>query len=324
MATLRKRGNKWQAIIRHKSIGTTAKSFSSKSLALKWSLAKEQAIESGAFGRLSPSEVTLGELLDRYLDEITPSKRGADVERRRLKRLIGDDISSCQLDRLSSQAIAKFRDRRLLDGRRTCQYDLILIRHCIKLAINEWGLMLSSNPVDKVKLPPSSRSRDRRLNTGEFDRLEKAACLTQNPHIWPIVVFAIETGMRRGEILGITWECVDFDSRTVHLPITKNGSSRDVPLSSKATQILKGQNERQLPCPFPVTDNAFRLAWDRLRSRAESGDLRFHDLRHEAISRFFEMGLSMPEVALISGHKDPRMLFRYTHIKPESVLAKLN
>ena len=184
--------------------------------------------------------------------------------------------------------------------------------------------MLSSNPVDKVKLPPSSRSRERRLNTGEFERLEKAAHLTQNPHIWPIVVFAIETGMRRGEILGITWECVDFDSRTVHLPITKNGSSRDVPLSSKATQILKGQNERQLPCPFPVTDNAFRLAWDRLRSRADLGDLRFHDLRHEAISRFFEMGLSMPEVALISGHKDPRMLFRYTHIKPENVLAKLN
>ena len=324
MATLRKRGNKWQAIVRHKSIGTTAKSFSSKSAALKWSVVQEQAIESGAFGCLRPSEVTLGQLLDRYLNEITPSKLGADVERRRLKRLIGDDISSCQLDRLSSQAIAKFRDRRLLDGRRTCQYDLILIRHCIKLAINEWGLMLASNPVDKVKLPSSLRSRDRRLNTGEFERLEKAAHLTQNPHIWPIVVFAIETGMRRGEILGISWECVDFDSRTVHLPITKNGSSRDVPLSSKATQILKGQNERQLPCPFPVTDNAFRLAWDRLRSRADLGDLRFHDLRHEAISRFFEMGLSMPEVALISGHKDPRMLIRYTHIKPENVLAKLN
>ena len=324
MATFRKRGNKWQAIVRHKSIGTTAKSFSSKSAALKWSVVQEQAIESGAFGRLSPSDVTLGELLKRYLDIITPSKRGADVERRRLKRLIGDDISSYQLDRLSSQTIAKFRDRRLLDGRRTCQYDLILIRHCIKLAINEWGLMLSSNPVDKVKLPPSSRSRDRRLNTGEFDRLEKAARLTQNPYIWPIVVFAIETGMRRGEILGITWECVDFDARTVHLPITKNGSSRDVPLSSKATQILKGQTERQLPCPFPVTANAFRLAWDRLRSRADLGDLRFHDLRHEAISRFFEMGLSMPEVALMSGHKDPRMLFRYTHIKPENVLAKLD
>ena len=85
----------------------------------------------------------------------------------------------------------------------------------------------------------------------------------------------------------------------------------------------RGQYRKNLPCPFPVTDNAFRLAWNRLRSRADLGDLRFHDLRHEAISRFFEMGLSMPEVALISGHKDPRMLLRYTHMKAETVLAKL-
>ena len=137
MATIRKRGNKWQAIVRHKSIGTTAKSFSTKSAALRWSVAQETAIESGTLGCLSPSEVTLGELLERYLIEITPSKRGADVERRRLKRLIRDHISSYQLDRLSSQIIAKFRDRRLLDGPRACQYDLILIRHCIRLAINE-------------------------------------------------------------------------------------------------------------------------------------------------------------------------------------------
>jgi integrase len=323
VATIRKRKNKWQAIVRHKSIGTTAKSFFSKSAALKWSIAQEQAIESGTFGCLRPSEVTLGELFERYLDKITPLKRGADVERRRLKRLIRDEISSYQLDRLSSQVVSRFRDRRLLDGRRACQYDLILLRHCIKLAINEWGLMLSSNPVDRVKLPASSRPRDRRLNAGEFDRLEKASRLTQNPYIWTVVVFAIETGMRRSEILNMTWNNVDLDCRRVHLPITKNGSSRDVPLSSKATEVLRGQYRKSLPCPFPVTDNAFRLAWNRLRSRADLGDLRFHDLRHEAISRFFEMGLSMPEVALISGHKDPRMLFRYTHMKAENVLAKL-
>ena len=324
MATIRKRGNKWQAIVRHKSIGTTAKSFSTKSAALRWSVAQETAIESGTFGCLSPSEVTLGELLERYLIEITPSKRGADVERRRLKRLIRDHISSYQLDRLSSQIIAKFRDRRLLDGPRACQYDLILIRHCIRLAINEWGLMLSSNPVDKVKLPPSSKPRNRRLNSGEFEKLEKAARLTQNPHIWPLVVFAIETGMRRSEMLNISWSNVALDARIVHLPLTKNGSSRDVPLSSKASKVLKEQHAKQLTRPFPVSDNAFRLAWDRLRSRANLIDLRFHDLRHEAVSRFFEMGLSMPEVALISGHKDPRMLFRYTHIKPENILVKLN
>ena len=184
--------------------------------------------------------------------------------------------------------------------------------------------MLSSNPVDKVKLPLSSKPRDRRLNCGEFEKLEQAARLTQNPHIWPLVVFAIETGMRLSEMLNISWSNVALDARIVHLPLTKNGSSRDVPLSSKASKVLEEQYAKQLTRPFPITDNAFRLAWDRLRSRANLSDLRFHDLRHEAVSRFFEMGLSMPEVALISGHKDPRMLFRYTHIKPENVLVKLN
>ena len=77
------------------------------------------------------------------------------------------------------------------------------------------------------------------------------------------------------------------------------------------------------PSPFPVTPNGFRLAWDRLRRRAGLSDLRFHDLRHEAISRFFELGLNIPEVAVISGHKDPRMLFRYTHLRAADLVDKI-
>ena len=225
-------------------------------------------------------------------------------------------MSSLKASQLTSQAIAAFRDRRLLDGRRTCHYDLILIRHCLKIAMNEWGLMLSSNPVDRVKMPPSSPARKRRLEVGEFERLGEAAKQTKNPHIWPIIVFAIETGMRRGEILGLEWEHVDLDRRIAFLLLTKNGSSREVPLSAKAAQMLAGQRQRNdTPSPFPVTSNGFRLAWDRLRSRAGPSDLSFHDLRDKAISRFFELGLNIPEVAVISGHKDPRMLFRYTHLR---------
>ena len=108
------------------------------------------------------------------------------------------------------------------------------------------------------------------------------------------------------------------------LPLTKNGSSREVPLSTKAAQVLARQRQRNdTPSPFPVTANGFRLAWERLRNRAGLSDLRFHDLRHEAISRFFELGLNIPEVAVISGHKDPRMLFRYTHLKAEELARKL-
>jgi len=88
---------------------------------------------------------------------------------------------------------------------------------------------------------------------------------------------------------------------------------------------LSNQRSRQdTPTPFPVNANAFRLAWERLRKRADLCDLRFHDLRHEAISRFFEMGLSIPEVAVISGHKDARMLFRYTHLRAEDLVKKIN
>lgn len=153
MATYRKRGGKWQAIVRHKNIGTTSRSFHTKQAAIKWVISVEEQIEAGTFGTLRPRQVTLGELLQRYSCEVTPTKRGATTELRRLHRLIRDPLSTLRASQLTSQTIAAFRDRRFLDGRRTCHYDLILIRHCLKIAMNEWGLMLSSNPVDRVKMP---------------------------------------------------------------------------------------------------------------------------------------------------------------------------
>ena len=239
MATYRKRNSKWQAIIRHKNIGTVTRSFKSKSHAIKWVHEQENIIEAGHYGLLKPDSVILGELLSRYCEEITQGKRSANTEERRLNRLIKDPISALTLDKLSSSAIAAFRDRRLPDGARTTHYDLTLIRHCLKIATHEWGLMLSSNPVDFIKMPPASKPRQRRLNKGEYERLEQASHLTLNPHIWPIIVFAIETGMRRGEILGLTWDNISLERQLAYLPLTKNGTSREVPLSTKAVHVLK-------------------------------------------------------------------------------------
>ena len=224
----------------------------------------EEQLEAGTFGTLRPTHITLGELLERYSREVTSAKRGATTELRRLQRLIRDPVSSLKVSQLTSQAIATFRDRRVLDGRRTCHYDLILIRHCLKIAMNEWGLMLSANPVDKVKTPPSSPARKRRLEAGEFERLEEASKQTRNPHIWPVVVFAIETGMRRGEILGLEWEHVDLDRRIAYLPLTKNGRSRQVPLSTRQLRYWLHSGNATTRPPFRVTPNGFRLAWDRL------------------------------------------------------------
>ena len=108
------------------------------------------------------------------------------------------------------------------------------------------------------------------------------------------------------------------------LPLNKNGSSREVPLSTKAAEVPTRQRRRNDTLSlFPITANGFRFARERLRGRAGLSDLRFHDLRHEAISRFFELGLNIPEVAVISGHKDPRMLFRYTHLRAEELVSRL-
>jgi integrase len=126
-------------------------------------------------------------------------------------------------------------------------------------------------------------------------------------------------------MLDLGWLHIDFDRQTALLPITKNGSTRELLLSHKALNVLRRQKARNdTSTPFPVNANAFRMAWDRLRARADLSDLRFHDFRHEAISRFFEMGLNMPEVAVILGHRDPRMLSRYTHLRAESLLPKIN
>lgn len=137
--------------------------------------------------------------------------------------------------------------------------------------------------------------------------------------------------MRRSELLGLLWVDVDWVNSTVLIRNSKNGSPRNIPLSVVAIQVLqmlKDGYEAPDRSVFQVSSNAFQLSWQRCKKRAAKThpqilDLRFHDLRHEAISRFFELGLSVPEVALISGHKDVRMLFRYTHLRAKDVAEKL-
>jgi integrase len=141
-------------------------------------------------------------------------------------------------------------------------------------------------------------------------------------YLCPFLILLVETGMRRGELLSIRWRDVDFAKGTVLILTTKNGHPRRIPLTPNALKTLEflPQCDEKV---FPVTPNAIRLAWERLWARAGLTDLRLHDLRHEAVSRFFELGLSVPEVAMISGHREPRMLSRYTHLQPELVTLKL-
>jgi len=145
----------------------------------------------------------------------------------------------------------------------------------------------------------------------------------RNPVIKPIAMLAIATGLRRGELLKLRWNDIDFRNRTAKIRDTKNGSDRTIPLSNIAVNIIN-ELDKSDGAVFLITPNALRQGWSRACSRGQVTNLRFHDLRHEAISRFFELGLSVPEVALISGHKDVRMLFRYTHLVPQQVNDRID
>jgi integrase len=148
----------------------------------------------------------------------------------------------------------------------------------------------------------------------------------RTPLLKPLIILAIETAMRRGELLNLRWEYVDLKLRVAHLPLTKNGDSRDVPLSRRAVETLRELRGSAITHErvFPMTGNAVRQAFEHLRARAEMSDFHFHDLRHEAISRLFEKGLNIAEVGSISGHRELKMLQRYTHLRAADLVARLD
>jgi integrase len=199
---------------------------------------------------------------------------------------------------------------------------LVPIHNLYEIARNEWDLPIRENPLSRLKLNGSDQRRERRLRPGEQDKLIRASGC-RNKLIAPIVTLALETAMRRGEILAIKREHFDPAKRTLLVPESKNGRARRIPLSIPALELLSVHAVKE-GLFFPLTPNALRLAWERVKNCAGIDDLHFHDLRHEAISRLFEKGLSVPEVALISGHRDLRMLLRYTHPMSEGILRKLD
>ncbi|WP_293941714.1 site-specific integrase [Sphingomonas sp.] len=328
MATVTKRGTSWFAQVRRKGFAPQYKTFRFKAEALAWARQVEGAIDEGKvpFGTLSPKGLSLRSLLDRYKAEVTPRKRSAASENLRLAKLQRDPLADTDLGSLEPNAIAAYRDRRLrIVKPATVRRELALLTHALNIASREWGYALARNPVAVVQQPTVDNARERRLRKGELEKLEVASRASRNGLVGPIVRLAIETALRRAEIINLEWRHVDLVQRTAHIPVTKSGKARTIPLTDGAVSILRHRRtEAEVQGKvFPITANALRLSWERLRRRAGLVDLRFHDLRHEAISRFCELGLTLAEVALISGHKDYRMLARYTHLQPMDLAMKL-
>ena len=342
MATIVKtESGTWKALIRRTGWPATSKTFRTKRDADDWSRRTEDEMVRGSFIQRLPAEKTIIRIaLERYAKEVVPTKKPSTQKREPTRiREINKFFDAYSLATVTPDMVAKFRDMRLEQGKsnNTVRLELALLGHLYTVAIKEWHIGLAFNPVANIRKPSPGEGRNHRLSVANQAKLIEAVNAHSNPMLGWIVQIAIETGMRQSEILNISRNQVDVKRRIVRLNDTKNDSPRTVPLTLKATEIFK----LALHNPIRPIDTDLIFFGEPGRSNKRSSyqfnktfgyikknlgmqDLHFHDLRHEAVSRLVEAGLSDQEVASISGHKSMQMLRRYTHLRAEDLVKKLD
>lgn len=342
MATITKTpSNNWKAIIRKQGWPTTIKTFRTKRDAMDWARRTEDEMVRGIYIDRGPSErLMLKSAFTRYLAEVSPTKSAGTPRREgiRAKPLL-EALGSYSLSAINSERVAAYRDERLASGKsnNTVRLELALLSHLYTVAIREWRLGLVYNPVTIVRKPPAEAGRNRRLQPVEERKLLAACDKISNPMLGWIVRIALHTGMRAGEIQSLRCDQIDLDRRVIRLNKTKNGSARTVPLTQAAVEVLRAAlansiRPKKTDLVFwgePGRDEVrrpyeFNPGWRRVLKSTGIEDLHFHDLRHEAVSRLVEVGLGDQEVAAISGHKSMQMLKRYTHLRAEDLVERLD
>ena len=232
MATIRKRGVKWQVQIRRKGQCPLSRSFRSKKHAEAWA----REMERRADLRELPHDLklrdqyTLGDLVRRYRDTVTPQKRGGDYERIILAAFLRHRLCSKRLSDITPRDFAAYRDERLRTIKpSSLRRQLNPLQNLFEVAKHEWGIPVAENPLRSLKLPVVNSRRERRLHENEIEGLIAAAQACRSPFIAPIILFAIKTGMWRGELLALKWQHIDRQRRSLVIPQTKNGFSRNYP-----------------------------------------------------------------------------------------------
>lgn len=376
MATITKRGPyQWRAQVRRHGYPAQSKTFNTKVEAEAWANMIESEMARGIWVSRGEAETTtLYEALTRYEKEISTLKKGSVQEISLLKACKATDLARRPLASVRSTDLAKIRDGWLMQYKpATVLRRLAVLSHVFNVARKEWGMESLSNPVELVRKPQPNNARTRRIAPADSSYRPSSHGKVQSDHdaldwelewivnasessLLPSIIWlAVETAMRRGEIVALRWENVDLKRRVAHLPATKNGSARDIPLSSRAVavlQTLKEKRDRRLEMSedmsvddsgavFTIRSDAVTRAFERAVTRAREQyvdecksanrqpdgrfltDLRFHDLRHEATSRLASI-FPMHELTKITGHKDPRMLLRYYHPRAEDLAKRLS
>ncbi len=319
----------YRARVRIKGHPVLIQSFASKTLAVKWKRDTESAIERGTFPYEKPgSKHTLSELIDRYIEKVLPTKPKNARNVRQHLLWWKQELGHCLLLDIKLSLIAQKRDELLssptcknrLRSPTTVVRYLASLSHAFSIAVRDWEWM-QENPVLKISKPKISNERTRFLNDEERARLIKACQKSESKGLYPVVILALSTGMRRGEILNLDWNDVDLERGAILLQTTKNGERRFIPLVGIALDLLKSryvnQSANSLVFPAPHSPSKpidIRSAWETALQKAGISNFRFHDLRHTAASCLAMSQSSLLEIGTLLGHKTVQMTKRYAHL----------
>lgn len=318
--------------VRLKGYPAQSATFSNITMAKKWAQQTEAAIREGRYFKTAEARRhTLAELIDRYILEILPHKPRSKAQQEAQLKWWKAQIGAHMLSDVTPALLAEYRGRlaNTSTGRKIPRSPSTVIRylavlsHAFTIAVREWG-WLEDNPMRKVTKPKEPKGRVRFLSEDEIEKLLKACKHSDCTVLYPIVVLAVSTGMRYGEIMGLRWQDIDLEMGRIILPDTKNGERRNVPITGHAYECIKelskvrridtnlvfpGRNIGEKARPFEI-----RKSWNNALEVAEIKDFRFHDLRHTAASYLAMSSASLSEIAGVLGHKTLQMVQRYAHL----------
>ena len=324
MGTVEKRKDgRWRGHVARQGV-RKSKILPSKRAALDWIAFEEASILNAP---IAAKAVLFSDVLERYANEVSPRKKGEKWEILRLRRFKLERFASINVADLQALDFAQWRDQRLKEvAPGTVNREMNVLSGVLTVARTEWGL-IDKNPISDVRKPSKPPARDRIVTDDELARLAVSAgddLGTVTARAFHAFLFAVETAMRAGEIVGLEWSRVDLQARYCSLLVTKNGSARDVPLALRAVELLEAlrasQGESGVDLVFELTSRQLDVLWRKLRDRAAVADLTFHDSRHIAITRLAGK-LEVLELARMVGHRHLNELLTYYNA-PATELAK--
>jgi integrase len=328
---------RYRVLVRLKGYPVQTATFDRKTDAKRWIQHVETEMRAGRYLKTQASmKHTVAEMIERYRSDVLPQKSSTtqgpqDTQLRwwaeELGHLLISDVSpSVVVDARDQLTRSDTKYRRRRSPSTVVRY-LAALSHCFTIAIKEWG-WAEKNPVSNVTKPSEPNRRVRLLSDEERNRLLEACRESRNRYLYSITVLALSTGMRKSEILGLTWDRVDFDRGMVVLrpEHTKNNDGRAVPLAGRAREELRKLADDKIrplsnlvfPAPSsPEQPVDIVSAWRSAIERAQIEDFRFHDLRHSAASYLLMSGATLGELAEVLGHKTLQMVKRYSHLSDQ-------